>query len=249
MNLNCILCKKERVHDELFKYTNSSACKSIRFNKRCRSYQKGQKKYPGIHKTLKKKFFPTYKRTKRKRTTLKKASSKKIGSRVDKEIGHYIVNKSTNKMHTLTKVLIEYFNKNQHILQASQVPVYIPSLQCITQADIITCRKNPITCQNELWLWELKTGYSPGLHTKRKGRGGKVLKLKPPFHMVDNVLFNHFFLQLYYTHQGFKEYANLPIKHANVIQVYQEGVKKKKKFKVAVHSLSNWLKKSKINLY
>lgn len=241
--MKCVVASK--LHPSLNAYVKSKSYRDITFDNKRKCYRVGKASRPGLHRTLKRRFYPAYKRTRRRRTTLKKGSTKKVGSRVDAELAAAIATqgKGTKKMHRLTRALLEFFTRDGHRIEASQVPVVIPGLRCATQADIFTSKVNPISRRRELWLWEVKTGYAPGLTTKRKTSTGTTRKLRAPHSKGDDTLLNHFYLQAHYTAEGFRCYAKMRVDQVRVVQVYQEGTGKQRRFKVQVRPLPAWIKR------
>lgn len=232
------------LHPHIHHYKHSKKYTALCFDKRRKRYLVGNSSRPGLHRTLKKRFFPQYKRSKRRKTTKKKGSTKVIGKRVDNEVAKAVLNdgKILKSQHRYTQALLEYFKCHQHRLEAAQLPTLVPVLGCITQADIITSRINHITQRRELWLWELKTGWAPGLKTARKTNKSSIRMLKKPHSRGKDILLNHYFLQAFYTAKGLEQYAKIKFDHVRVVQVYQEGVYKNRKFQVKASELPYWLK-------
>ena len=177
----------------------------------------------GIHKVIKKMYYPTYTMKKKKRfskTKLqRKGSSMAKGIAIDKHIFNLIKQPEKRKSmrNSCVNALLSYWDTLEHTLQAAQVPVYIQSLNCCTQADVITEDKH-----GQLFVWEIKSGFNA-----RKSQG-LLQKLKN----VPNNEKNHWQIQRHYTTQGFKDFE-LPISASQVINVYEKGknnviVKRKK---------------------
>ena len=206
---------------DLVKYLNHPEIKSIKLIDD--HFEKDGIIKRGIHNTLKKMYYPHYQITKKKRhrkTKLqRKGSSISKGKAIDKHLFDIIKNpkKKYSVRNSSVKALVSYWEDGlEHTLQAAQVPVYIKSLNCCTQADVITQDK-----EGNLFLWEVKSGFN-----NRKSQG-----TLHGLNKVPNNEKNHWQLQLHYTTQGCKDYK-LPIKAHQVINVYEEGgnitVKRKK---------------------
>ena len=208
-------------NEHLVRYLNHPEIQSIKHNGEYFTKNGIPKK--GIHKVLRKIYYPHYevqkKRRHRKTKLKRKGSSTTKGKAIDQHIFNIIKNPKKKKSlrNSSVKALISYWEDAlHHTIQAAQVPVYIASLNCCTQADVITEDQN-----GRLFVWEIKSGYN-----QRKSQG-TMYKLKN----VPNNEKNHWQLQLHYTSKGLKDY-NLPIKASQVINVYEEGsditVKRKK---------------------
>lgn len=181
----------------------------------------------GLLQLVKNRFYSHYKNTRRRyRKTQKKGSSKKIGSKVDDDVKHAITDVlggvqvgddtrdtkkrryKTYKYHPLSKALLSHIHEMGHSLEAAQVPVVIPGVFKMTQADLITRNK-----EGNLHLWEVKTGFPVGGYTKQ----GKLCGTD-----VDCTKYNIWQLQLHYTRKAL-ESAGVDIADASVIQVYKDS--------------------------
>ena len=161
----------------------------------------------GLHKTLKKHYYPRFKYKKRKTLVKKKGSSKKEGIKVGKEIEHFVSGSKTRPSHRFSRQVIKYIIKELgHAFQACEVPVWIEPLQCMTQADILTQDS-----KGRLWMWELKCG-SPNMRAQGQLRGLREVK---------NSRLNHWELQRHYTSLGLIE-QGVPIYKSRVLQVYDQ---------------------------
>jgi hypothetical protein len=200
-------------NEHLVKYLNHPTIKSIVHTGEYFKMNDVIKK--GIHKTLKKMYYPHYKvvaKKRHKKTKLKrKGSSAKKGEAIDKHIFNIIKNpkKKFATRNSSVKALISYWEEGLgHTLQAAQVPVFIKSLNCCTQADVITEDK-----EGRLFMWEVKSGFNA-----RKSQGNLLRELCN----VPNNEKNQWQLQRHYTTEGMKD-LGLPIISSQVINVYEEG--------------------------
>jgi hypothetical protein len=209
-------------NEDLVKYLNNPFIQSITHNGECFSIDGVIKR--GIHKTIKKLYYPHYTVKKKKsfrRTKLqRKGSSTVKGINIDKHIFDLVKKpqKKKSMRNSSVNALLSYWDTLEHTLQAAQVPVYIQSLNCCTQADVITQDKN-----GQLFVWEIKSGFN-ARHSQ-----GTLLHIKE---RVPNSEKNHWQIQRHYTTQGLLDFG-LPIKGSQVINVYEEGkdkviVKRKK---------------------
>lgn len=193
----------------------------------------------GLLQMLKGRFYSHYRNTRRKgRKTQKKGSSKKLGSRVDDDmklaicdaLGGIEVGESkpkrykTRKYHPLSMALLNHLHESGHALQAAQVPVVIPGVFKMTQADLITQDR----ATGQLHLWEVKTGFPVGGFTKQ----GKLTGTD-----VDCTKYNIWQLQLHYTRKSL-EAAGVDIANSSVIQVYKDSTQKQPVVKV--HPSKEW---------
>jgi hypothetical protein len=122
------------------------------------------KKPKGLTKFLRKTFYKHYKRKPGRfgntSRPVKMASSKATGKRVDKEIFLKISGKkprgklAKRPLHPLTTAIFRYWTARGLTPVAAQVPVQMPELNVMTQADVIVEDR-----QGELWMHEIKTGY------------------------------------------------------------------------------------------
>ena len=198
----------------LVAYLNKPLIKSIGFNGFKYSYASGGHTFHvgGIHGKLKSIYYPEFtvklRQYRRKgKTNQKKASTKKQGILIDKQIKEYV--KSGKKpRNALAKAVVAYVEDQcNSSLQAAQVPVFLKQFNIVTQADLII--QNP---KGELMMLELKSGYNCC-------RAQGTLKGYPD---VPNTLKNQWELQRHFTEKGLRE-GGLPLKGSYIINVYQDG--------------------------
>lgn len=171
--------------------------------------------YGGLHRKLRKHYYPGYKHSRRRHTTAKKGSSKAQGIRVDREICEYVAGRppakgKRKKRHWMTDKLIErWVQRGKHTMQVAQLPVYVPDLDCVTQVDVVTRDKH-----GNLHMWEVKTGFPPGGSRKKGNLRGST---------IPNTLYNHWELQRHYSWAGMV-HGGIDVKYENthVINVYKE---------------------------
>lgn len=220
-NLFLYCITPDKPNTKLLAYLNNEVVCSIGQNSEGYYTMNGVVK-SGIHKTLKRLYYPHYKVGKKKhhkKTKLKrKGSSKQKGKMIDLAFSKYVMDSKKKPVrNSSTQAVIEYWKTLNHTPQATQVPVYIKSLNCCTQADVITEDAN-----GDLYMWEIKSGYN-----QRKSQGN----LRKPYTHIKNNEKNHWQLQRHYTAKGLKE-SGLPLKGSYVINVYAQGdaftVKRKK---------------------
>lgn len=183
----------------------------------------------GLVQTLKYRFYQHYKdnRSKRRKGTRVRGSNKKQGKLVDAQLLQYVhVGKKPKRCTKMTTALLDYWHSKGHTLEAAQLPVELVQWNKMTQADVIT-RKN-----NQLYMWEVKTGFPIGGFRKQAF-------FSAPLHKVPCTKYNIWQLQMHYTMQGLRQ-QGLPIKAGNVIQVYS----KDGKMQVKVHEEEPWLKQA-----
>ena len=165
---------------------------------------------PGLLKTLKRVYYPNFKRKMKqhsRQTKMKrKGSSRSKGIQIDKQLFDYI-KKQKQPRNSYAKTLLKYWESIGHTLQAAQVPVYISKFDCCTAADVITEDKN-----KKLYLWEVKSGFN------NSQKQGLMNYLKD----VDNSVKNHWELQRHYTSKGLVD-GGLELEGSQVINVYEQG--------------------------
>ena len=228
---------KKNLHPSIQSYIETPFVKSFKLVRIGNAKPKYEFEYggstfsaPGIHYTLRKKFYPTYKHTRvRRKGRQKKGSSKKIGISVMKNLLKY-VETGKKPRQWMAKMLINYFEITlKQSIQAVELPVYISSLKCATQIDVITMDLNKV-----LYVWEVKTGYPV---SKRKP--GKLTW----YTTVPNITVNHWELQRHFSTLGLSE--SIPcvcIENSRVVNIYEE-VKTKKKIKhVKARKIPVWAK-------
>lgn len=220
-----------KLQPRLRAYLESAQCRGIQFDKKHKCYKvvgaDGREVlYAGLIGKLKQLFYPHYKDTRRKSKTQKKGSTAKLGKRIDDEICKVTASKKGQplKLHQMTTRLLHSLLKEQgHILQAAQVPVQVRPLLRITQADFITLHAE----SGELHMWELKTGYTPGMYTttgKGTFKGSHLEDVKCSKYGIWE-------LQRYWTCRALQD-AGVPIAQSHVINVYEDTKKKKVVVKV-----------------
>lgn len=233
--------KNNKTINEIYNYLNKEEVKNIGFDNKSKSYfinNKNDKK-PGLIRTLKRKYYPRYKRKSRRKTkTKKKGSGVKIGKQTENQLFNIIKNYNNNKtkkikLNQYARGVVKFWKKYKHELVASQLPVHIKELNCITQADFFTIKKN------KLYMWELKTGYPVGAYSKQG-------YLSYPFNKEPSHIYNHWELQKHYTHLGFKA-RGLNIHKSYILNVYREeknnkNGKKTLKTTVKIRETPSWLK-------
>ena len=224
---------KKKQHPLIKKYLESDFAKNFKLvgkgNRKVFCSTMGRR--PGIHRTLKKRFYPDYRPLRRKKKVMNRGSSKKKGTAVDNAITKYA---ETGKLprHRLAKTLVKYWTITLgHTIEITQLPVNVTSLGCLTQADVIT--KNS---DNELFIWEVKTG-KPALRrikdrTKLRGTN------------IESVPNNHAHLQCHYTWMGVKDALKIPQKNVFVVRAWEKHKKGKKvELHVEAYKHPTWLKR------
>ena len=224
------IAPEDKLHDSLRAYLSGGYADAIGFNDKRNLYTfrrpDGQEMfYGGLISKLKQLYYPRYKDTKRRKRTQKKGSSADLGTRIDDEMMLITASKTYEKskkgtvksFHKMTVRLVkEIVEERGHVLQCAQLPVIIKPLERITQADFITL--NPAT--GRLHMWELKTGYTPGMYTTR-GKGtfqGKHLT------GIQCTKYGIWELQRYWTERALRE-ANIDIAESNIINIYEDRKK------------------------
>lgn len=144
----------------LHAHLQSTICQSARFDKKVGAYRFIHGGRPvvcgGLLNTLKKRYYPRYKHSKRRKATRAKGSSKKVGSRVDQEIADVIDGRAKKILHPYTQAILKYLQKdNHHILLAAQVPTKIRNELKMTQGDFMT----HCVTSGKTFLYELKCGW------------------------------------------------------------------------------------------
>ena len=183
----------------------------------------------GIHSTLKRMYYPEYTYRKRRSKTLKKGSNKKEGVKVGKQIERYI-SKGKKPSHRFAKHIVKFLERQkQHSIVACEVPVRIDTLQCVTQADILSQDS-----KGRIWVWELKCG-SP--NTRAQG------KLKSPLHDIGNSRLSHWELQRHFTTLGLID-SGVNVYRSAILQVYDQYNRQTKctQVKVKVRNPAKWAK-------
>jgi hypothetical protein len=211
---------KNHNNESLHKYINQEWFQSSSHDKKTKLYQyttaqDGIMYCKGLNKFLKQSFYKTHKITKRrfgkKKIYQKKASSKPLGKRVDKEISFIISGKSKRKpLHPLTGSIVDFWNKNNLTPICSQLFVKIPKTPRMTQADVIV--KDNKT--GDLIMHEIKTGYV--------GVGIEKGKFESPFNSFKCTKGNIWDLQRHFTEVALRE-NGLNLKTSYVIHAYIDG--------------------------
>jgi hypothetical protein len=121
------------------------------------------------------------------------------------------------KIHPLTQGILDYWAARGLRPVAAQLPVQIPALGIMTQADVIV--EDP---QEKLWMHEIKTGYV-GLHVV-KG------EFKAPYQNIPCSKGAVWDLQRHFTERGLIE-QGLPLAGSKVIHAYEvrDGKTKQKR--------------------
>ena len=180
--------------------------------------------YPGLHSTLRRKYYPRRKKRRWSSHSKVQCSTKKEGIRVHNEVFQY-VKKGTPPKHYMARAVLHYLEITlSHDLVASEVPVYIAPLKCMTQVDLITVDY----FTDKMHMWELKCGRG----TNTRNHGKPILKNVPNTHR------NHWELQRHYSLLGL-ERGGVKIAASNVINVY----KKEKNVEVKVINAKKWTQK------
>jgi hypothetical protein len=220
----------KNAHPALTAYVHTPVVQSASFSEQDDRYhytKHGQRiACGGLVQTLKYRFYAHYKdnRSKRRTGTRSRGSNKAQGKLVDSQLLHYVhVGKRPKRCTKMTQALLNYWSEHGHTLEAAQLPVELVQWNKMTQADVIT-RKN-----NQLYMWEVKTGFPIGGFRKQA-------VFAAPLQRVPCTKYNIWQLQMHYTMQGLRQ-QGLPIKQGCVIQVYS----KDKQMQVKVHKEADWL--------
>ena len=181
----------------------------------------------GLYSALRARFKIKSKRPGRN-TSVRASSSKKRGSKAHDEVCNY-VGTGIKPKSPHARAFVRYLeNELSHDLVASEVPVYIAELDCMTQVDLIT--KDYFT--DELHMWELKTGR--GANTRK--HGPRLLKGVP------NTKRNHWQLQRHYGWRGLvRGGVNIKFYNTHVVWVYT--LKKSRKVEVKSIPPAPWTRK------
>lgn len=221
----------DNLHPSLQAYLNSTVPKTARLDPSSGKYDYvkdgARHQCGGIHRALKRIFYPNYKETRgrRARGVKVKGSSKREGTAVDRQLGLRVAGKKASKESAKTKLLINFWISLQHTLQAAQVPVEIAACGKMTKCDVITK-----DAEGRLWCWEVKCGFPTNLFRKQ----GNFIA--PPFQHVECTKLNMWHLQVHYTADALCK-AGVPIYQYRVIQVFEQD----KDLRVRVHPVPAWL--------
>lgn len=180
-----------------------------------REHDADVKKPKGLTKFLRKTFYKHYKRpTRYLKHRVKLASSKATGKRVDKEIFTKISGKkprgklARRQLHPLTTAIFRYWTARGLTPVAAQVPVQLPELNVMTQADVIVEDR-----QGQLWMHEIKTGYC--------GMKSSQGTFAAQFRNVPCTKGNQWDLQRHFTDVALCR-RGLPLAGSKVINAYQQ---------------------------
>lgn len=208
-----------------------------------------KKKYPGVTKTIKKRWINKIARNKIKQN--KQSSSKEQGKLIHEWFHEYISNENFNfekkqkehkeylegkgidsksittilsQIFAMIKSIIEYFKEYKQTVIVCELPCITPSF--ITQGDIIAMNE-----KRELILYELKTGILSDVNDKK-------IYFKNPHINIECTDLSYAEMQLFYTSMAIKNTIKLDIKKHFVLNTYvSNGKAYTEKFKN-----SDWLK-------
>jgi len=216
----------------LRKYTRNPLVLSVQFKK-----QKGKKKgyytykngngehvkCGGLTTYLKKEFYKDFKQPKRRYSSKnkggcqKKASTRGLGKRVDRELATFITTNGDNKrkrkrpLHPLTEQIKRHWDSKGLTPVCSQLPVVIPEIGRVTQADIILQDRN-----GDLWMHEVKTGCV--------GVGVVKGTFSAPYDKTPCTKGNQWDLQRQFTETALID-QGLPLKGSRVLHAYEHKKK------------------------
>lgn len=173
----------------------------------------------GLVNKIQQRYFPSYRRTdasKRSKSTKRKGAGKSGGKTADEHLHLVVENKGRTppRCSQYAKAVLDWWEKNGHELQGSQLPVNLYPNNCATQGDYFTVKKG-LSGEMELWYWELKCGWPPGAHVNK----GTMF---PPLEHVKCNPFNIWELQRQFTHWAYEEELGMKIHASRVIHVYKE---------------------------
>jgi hypothetical protein len=216
------------VSASLKSYINQEAVRTSKFDRKLRQYTYMKNgllhKSKGLTNYLRKTFYSHFKISKRRHTketqgrNLKKSSSKRLGKLVDRQIGNLISGRKLRKgtqWHPLTLAIARHWEATGVKPVASQLPVQIPSLGIMTQADVIV-QDN----QGNLYMHEIKTG-SVALNIV-KGT------FQPPFQKIPCTKAAQWDLQRHFTDMALRQ-QGLEITSSKVIHAYEKKEHQKSK--------------------
>lgn len=191
------------------------------------------KSFPGVHGTLKKKYTRGLSYIAEGPNKSKKYGSReRQGKQVHRAVFDYIrTGKYPSKKLLMARALIEYLEIDlDQEFQASEVPVLIPKLNCMTQVDLITRDRKT----KALHMWEVKCGRGAS-----KKNMGKILPKVPVS------AFNMWELQRHYSCCGLiVGNVAVELKNSHVINIFKEKAKKKRgDFTVNVRKIPSWTRK------
>lgn len=198
---------EHNVPPALVEYLKQPHIQSIDFNGQ--SYVMNGVRHGGLLRKLQAMHYPHFNRTRRRhtKTRVKKGSSIAEGKAVDAQLTKY-VESGRKPRKAEAKAIIEFLEgKHQMRIVAAQVPVYVKSLNRVTQADLIVEDKT-----GNLLMMEIKCGYNQmQKQGDLKGLPGVPCRQKEIWE-----------LQRHYTHQGLCA-EGLKIIGSHILNVYKEG--------------------------
>jgi len=165
----------------------------------CYTNTVGKRYYPGITRTIKKKYFADFKYPTR-RTRVKASSSISTGTRVHRQIHHIYscLKKKTcdcktktnlKRLHACTKAVQEFLLDMEIVPDSTEYPIVSPTLKLATSLDMIGTRW-PNTQNARSVIISLKTGYSAGYDANSSGQ-----KLSKPLETYESTSQHHNQLQ------------------------------------------------------
>jgi hypothetical protein len=160
----------------------------------------------GLTKFLRKTFYKHYRRVagRFRKHSVKLPSNKALGKRVDKEIFTKIAGKkprgklARRQLHPMTDAVFRYWTARGLTPVAAQVPVQLPELNVMTQADVIVEDR-----QGDLWMHEIKTGYC--------GMRGAQGTFTSPFEKYTCTKGNQWDMQRHFTEVKSKKLPHAPV--------------------------------------
>ena len=165
----------------------------------------------GLTAFLKDKFYKYFKVSKRRfnrKGFQKKASSRALGNRIDKELSMVVEGRQKKKWHPFTLEIQKYWSLKGYTPIAAQLPVVVSGSTRMTQADVILKDS-----KDRLWMHELKTGHvAVGIV---KG------SFAAPFQSTPCSKGNQWDLQRHFTEMSLKE-RGLPLYGSRVLHVYED---------------------------
>ncbi len=177
---------------------------------------------PGLVNKIKQRYYPFYKPvdpSKRSKKVKRKGAGKVGGKNADRDLHLVVENKGQRppRCSQYAVAVLEWWAKNGHELQGTQLPVDLTPNACATCGDYFTVKKG-LTGEQELWYWELKCGWPPGANMNHG-------KMNAPLNEVECKPFNIWELQRQFTHWAYEEQLGMKIHASRVIHVYKEDGK------------------------
>ena len=198
-------------------YIKPNDDKKIKYLNKKNFKNKTNQYYRGLTNILKDRWFGSYK--KNKNSSDKKSSSKEIGTRVHEEIKQYLVNKSKEGMHSLTKSTLKLLEEKEKIILASEIPCVGGVGNYITQCDLIVLDKK----KKRIEMIELKTGLLQGSPKETKN----VQFFKHPLEGREINEINKAELQMMYTYIALKKtMPDIKISKCRILNSYVTTIKK-----------------------